>query len=168
MQSITSGQTEAPAEKLTLWQLPKLVWACGALFSVNLLIAGAIAISPELRVDMYGEAVDPASEFALAGARPSPFVEPASLKPRPVRTAERLRPIVEIDPEVQAAVMMELPARTVTAALPVRAANVAYVSGEKVHDVVEKQSDYPRLTASVVVEKRATPAELPMRRATLN
>lgn len=157
MVSITS-ETDEPkaAERLSIWQLPKLVWACGALFSVNLLVAGAIAISPELQVDMYGETADSAGGYTLADAKPSPFVETASLKPRPVRTAERLRPIVEVNPEVQAAMLMELPARTVTAALPVRMSNAAAEPGE-----------YPRL-ASTVLEKRTTTQEMPMRRATMN
>ena len=84
------------ASKIGIWQLPKLLWAGTILFSANLIIASSIFISPEIDVDIYGEA---ASGVLSAGSKTSPFVAEQPKKPRAARVAVKLRPIVEVNPE---------------------------------------------------------------------
>ena len=156
--------TESSGDKISLWRLPKVAWACAIIFSVNLLIAGTIAISPELNVDIYGEA---AGDVVLAGAKPSPFVEPEP-PARPVRAAMKMKPVVELSPEVAAAMDVELanmPVRSASvqiprpspAAIPAAYRQPAYVSGSKAYEAAEREMDFPRITASLM-PKRTVPA----------
>ena len=151
-------------DKISLWQLPKIAWACAILFSVNLLIAGAIAISPQLNVDIYGEA---SADVVLAGAKPSAFVDPEP-PARPVRAAMKMTPVVELLPETAAALDMELAnmpvrsaslqiPRTSQAAIPAAYRQPAYVSGSKAYEAAEREMNFPRMTASLM-PKRTVPA----------
>jgi hypothetical protein len=93
-------------ETVSIWRLPKIAWACAILFCINLMIATCITISPELDVNIYGAA---AGDVVLANAKPSAFVEPAA-KPKPVRQAMKLTPVVELLPEAAAVMSVEIPA----------------------------------------------------------
>jgi hypothetical protein len=161
--------THRDRDKISLWHLPKIAWACAILFSINLLIVGAIAISPELNVDIYGEA---AGDLVLAGAKPSPFVQPEP-PPRPVRTAMKMVPVVEFLPE--AAIEFEIsnmPVKSASldmpraserasmttvspAVIPAAYRQSSYVSGSQAYEASEKQMNFPRMTAS------ASPRPLP-------
>jgi hypothetical protein len=148
----------APDERedtISIWRLPKIAWASGILFSVNLLIAGAIAISPELNVNIYGEAV---GDVVFAGTKPSPFVEPEA-PPRKVRAAVKMTPIVEFLPEVSAMLQTAGNESMVAspAAIPAAYRQPAYVSGSQAYEAAERQMDFPRITASLM-PKGAVPA----------
>jgi hypothetical protein len=158
-------------EKISIWRLPKIAWASGILLGINLMIAGSIAISPELDVSIYGEA---AGDVVLAHAKPSPFSEPEQ-KPRPVRQAMKMKPVVELLPEVAAAMDVELanmPVRSASMSLPRQSERPrisaptavpavyrqpAYASGSSAIEASEKQMDFPRISASLT-PRSATPS----------
>lgn len=106
----------SPAEQvqtISLWQLPKLLWAGTILFMVNAVIAVGIAASPELNVDMYGQA---AGDAVLDSKKPSAFVAPEPQKPRAVRAAVKLQPVLEVAP--MGALEMEMPVRSASLDIP--------------------------------------------------
>jgi hypothetical protein len=80
------------AEKISIWDLPKILWAGLILFVVNLVIATGIAASPELDVDIRGET---AGAAAAAATKPSAFVKPEPEKQRAVRAPVKLQPVLE-------------------------------------------------------------------------
>jgi len=62
------------------------------LFACNLIVMGGAALSPELQVGVYGVE----SSRAYADAKPSPFTEIIdTARPRPVKLAQRLTPVIE-------------------------------------------------------------------------
>jgi hypothetical protein len=149
----------AESPKIELRQLPALCWATAVLFGLNLMIACGVAISPELKVDMYGEADDDTT--LIADIKPSAFVEPPA-RPRPVRRAERLRPIVQpvFSPEE------EVLAGLMASPVPVVSQTERYVSGDKVYEVIEGQSPFTRQTASLSPRRQADGGENPAPRRT--
>jgi hypothetical protein len=144
----TASAAGPEAARIDLAALPALCWAAAILFTVNIVIVCAIAISPDLNVDMYGETDK--SAFPVATLKPSPFVEiPA--RARPVKRAERLRPVLEpvfpTDQDVIAELMITPPSVTKTE---------RYVSGTQVYDVVKGHSAFPRQTASLLPSSTPT------------
>ena len=69
---------------------PRLVMAGLTLFACNILVLGGMALSPELKVGVYGEE----SGRVYAADKPSPFMEVVDSRPHKVRLAERVKPIV--------------------------------------------------------------------------
>jgi hypothetical protein len=139
----------AGAQTISIWQLPKLAWACAILFTINLLIAACIKISPRLQVDIYGRA---AGDVVLADAKPSAFVEPEK-RARPVRQAMKLKPVIEINPEVGAAMEVELanmPASTASLTVhPAVYSQPTYASGSQAIEAAEKQMEFHRISATL-------------------
>jgi hypothetical protein len=144
-------------DKMPIWQLPKILWASAILFAANLIIAAGIAASPELNVDIYGEA---AGDLVLAGTKPSPFVDPEPQKPRAVRAAVKLSPVIELNPEV-----LDIPRTSVHAAsyrvelqanIPAAYRQPAYVSGDEAYRAAESQIDLTRTTGTGSVMLRKT------------
>jgi hypothetical protein len=115
--------TDAEAENPSIGRLPKLFWGGAILFSVNLVIATCIAISPELNVTVYGDDIQPVN----TGKKPTAFVNPEPRKPGAVRAAVKLTPVVEPIPETQ-----------------------AYVSSEKAYEAAEREGNFVRVTASAM------------------
>jgi hypothetical protein len=152
-------------EKIRLWQLPKLLWAGTILFGVNLIVAASIAASSEMNVDIYGE---PTSNAIGAGAKASPFAAPDE-KPRPVRAAVKLVPIIEVNPE---AVVLNG-----TSSSPIYPEQLnareqerpAYVSGRQAIDIAERQSELtvPLVRTSTQAGPRST-SEGAIRRLVIN
>ena len=133
-------------------RIPKLFWAGVVLFAVNLLILFCIWLSPELRVNMYGED----SESISAYFRPSPFTEQVNpAKAQKPKQAAKLRPVFFEDPlmtEFSQSAELVLPRSTQTTAASVTANRPEQpVSGAEVHKVVESYSEFPRMTASLNV-----------------
>jgi hypothetical protein len=122
------------AEPESRLRIPLLIWAGGILFAVNLLILFCVWLSPELRVTMYGEDADHRSAYV----RPSPFTETAQLVTTgPLRQPEKVQPASYQEPQLDLT----------------QSAASSPITGERVHQVVESYSDFPRMTA-----RRATPA----------
>ena len=133
-------------------RMPNLFWAGAVLFAVNLLILFCIWLSPELRVNMYGED----SESMSAYFRPSPFTEQVNpAKAQKPKQAAKLRPVFYEDPslmEFSQSAEMVLPRSTqTTAALLTSTRPEQPVSGAEVHRVVEAYSEFPRMTAALNV-----------------
>lgn len=148
-------------DKIPIWQLPKILWASTILFVVNIIIAAGIAASPELNVDIYGEA---AGDVVLAGTKPSPLVDPEPQKPRAARAAVKLTPIIELNPAV-----LEIPRTSVHAAsyrvepqanIPAAYRQPAYVSGDGAYRAAETQIDLTRTTGTGSTMLRKTIYEL--------
>jgi hypothetical protein len=149
--SAVPKETGNDVERISIWHLPKIAWATGLLFSMNLLIATGVAISPELDVDIYGEAV---GDVVLAGAKPSPFVEPEP-RPRAVRAALKLTPIVEFAPEIGwngelAAPRSSESATAAPAAIPAAYRQPAYVTGSYAYEAAEKQMKFQKVSTAPV------------------
>jgi hypothetical protein len=78
--------------QISLWQLPKIFWAALLVFGLNVGLAIVVLFGPELHVDMYG---DQEERVVLAAeSKPSPFVGTPEEKPRKVRVAEKLTPVL--------------------------------------------------------------------------
>ena len=89
----TDRPGEEQVEQISIWELPKIFWAAVILFVVNLVVATGIAASPELDVDIRGEA---AGSAVSAKSRPSAFVDPEPQRRRAVREAVKLQPVLEV------------------------------------------------------------------------
>jgi hypothetical protein len=98
-------EEDATNETITLWRLPKLLWAGSILFSINLLIASSVIATPEMNFDIYGEA---AANVITAGTKASPFPNAEPQPRRTVRTALKLRPIVEVAATYDAATVIPM------------------------------------------------------------
>ena len=131
-------------------RLPNLFWAGVVLFAVNMLILFCIWLSPELRVNMYGED----GESSSAYFRPSPFTEMVQLAqaPKP-KQAAKVRPVFYEEPlptEFSQSADLLLPRSTQTIAASVNAnRSEQRVTGADVHKVVDSYSAFPRVTASL-------------------
>lgn len=79
------------AAHISLWQLPKIFWAALFVFSLNVALAVVVLFGPELHVDMYG---DQEHVVQAAELKPSPFVGTPEEKPRRVRVADKLTPVL--------------------------------------------------------------------------
>lgn len=132
--------------------VPKLFWAGASLFIVNLAVLGAIALSPELRISVYGA---DHSSFSVYATKPSPFTEVVdTARPRKVKLAQRVTPILYREP-----VMEDVSLSPTELAVP-RASQVAAaaasistapssntVTGDAVYRQVERYGDFRRVTA---------------------
>jgi|SRR5687768_3554893 hypothetical protein len=76
---------------ISLWQLPKIFWAALLVFGLNVGLAVVVLFGPELHVDMYG---DQEHVVLAAESKPSPFVGTPEEKPRKVRVADKLTPVL--------------------------------------------------------------------------
>ena len=141
----TDSNTPAGAESQ---RISNLFWAGAVLFAVNLLILFCMWLSPELRVNMYGED----AEHLSAYFRPSPFIETVQLaKAQKPKQAARVRPVFyEESPltEFQSADLL-LPRSSQVAAAIAANRPEQPVSGAEVDKVVESYSTFPRVTASL-------------------
>jgi len=99
-----------PAETISIWQLPKILWAAVILFVLNTAIFMGVASIPELNVDIYGEDARPTS---VNYPKPSPRVAPEPRRPKAVRMPVKLQPVVLPGPAEGAE--MNLPRVTPTA-----------------------------------------------------
>ena len=139
-------------------KLPPLFWAALILFVANLLVLLGIWLSPELRVGIYGE-----DEGVLTGSyiKPSPFTERVEMATvRKPRRPEKVRPVLYQATEIVEAASLTQP--TVTAPDPDQGSPDA-------QHVVERYSDFPRMTASAARSVRvihAGTAEIAPRRLT--
>jgi len=79
--------------------LPGLFWAGSILFAANVAVLLGICISPELKVNMYGEV--PEGTAASAAVKPSPFTERVQMiTAKAPKQATRLRPTAFVEPAV--------------------------------------------------------------------
>lgn len=75
-------------DRINLHELPKLLWAGSFLFIANVILAGTMAVSPQLKVTAFG-----AEQDQVPGNKPSPFeLVVNESKARKVRTAVRMTP----------------------------------------------------------------------------
>jgi hypothetical protein len=131
-------------------RIPNIFWAGVVLFAVNMLILFCIWLSPELRVNMYGED----GESQNAYFRPSPFTEVVQLaKIQKPKQAAKVRPVFYEEPlptEFSQSADLLLPRSTLTNAASIDANRIEQpVSGADVHKVVDSYSAFPRVTASL-------------------
>jgi hypothetical protein len=131
-------------------RIPNIFWAGVVLFAVNMLILFCIWLSPELRVNMYGED----GESSNAYFRPSPFTEMVQLaKVQKPRQAAKVRPVFYEEPlptEFSQSADLLLPRSTQSTATSLTASRPEQpVSGSEVDRVVDSYSAFPRVTASL-------------------
>jgi hypothetical protein len=115
--NLATTNYEAPAsspasegERMSIWQLPKLLWAGVALFSVNAIIGIGMLYTPDIQPDMFGHEVRSVHD---ASSKPSPFTEVVDTRKKKVQTAAKLRPVVvETAPLEQVAMESAQPAPT--------------------------------------------------------
>lgn len=131
--------------------LPKLFWAGISLFAMNIVVLGGIALSPELRVSVYGEDLP---GHSISVDKPSPFTEVVdTAKPRKVKLAQRVTPILHQEPVMDDASLspteLAVPrASQVTAASTVSSAPSAKtITGDEVYRQVESYGNFRRVTA---------------------
>ena len=154
------------AEPQSRPRTPGLLWAGGVLFAVNMLIVFCIWLSPELRVNMYGEDAEHSSVYF----RPSPLTETVQLaKAVKPKQPEKVRPVFYEEPQFD---LMEsadlLLPRSTQSTMAASAASSSLtvhrpeqpVSGERVHKVVESYSEFPRMTASLTTSRVTEPAHV--------
>ena len=130
-------------------RIPNLFWAGAVLFAVNLLILFFMWLTPELRVNMYGED----AEHSSAWFRPSPFTETVQLaKAQKPKQAAKVRPVFEEESpltEFSQSAELLLPRSSQVAAAIAANRPEQPVSGAEVDKVVESYSSFPRVTASL-------------------
>lgn len=89
------------SERVTLWQLPRILWAGAGLFTVNLGILLSLSAAPKMQVNMYGHEPEPARSYT----KPSPFLEVVPMEAaRKIKEAEKLRPVLSQEPAQAATV----------------------------------------------------------------
>ena len=98
--------TATTDELISIGQLPKLVWASVALFSINLVIGTGIMLTPSVKLDLYGHEVQ---SVRAASSKPSPFTEVIDNRKKKVQVATKVRPVVTEAPETYE---LDLPLRT--------------------------------------------------------
>jgi hypothetical protein len=89
---------EISEDRISIWQLPKLVWAGAALFGINAVIGIGMLITPNLQTDIYGHEAVPTGKAKFA--KPSPFTEVVDTRKQKVKLAEKLYPVVAEAPRV--------------------------------------------------------------------
>lgn len=137
---------------------PTLFWAGVTLFAVNALILFGVWLSPEMTVGVYGMEHDNAKSLY----KPSPFTERVETAPaRPVKTAEKVVPILYREPEPMDESEFGLvlprstyssagvPSSAVAASIATPSPAAGTVTGAAVNSVVNGYSDFPRVTASL-------------------
>jgi hypothetical protein len=131
--------------------VPKLFWASVSLFAVNVLVLSGIALSPELRVTVYGE---DRPGYISDDSKPSPFTEVVdTAKPRKVKLAQRVTPVlyqepVMADPSLAPTELAVPRASQVAAASTVSTApSSATLRGDAVYRAAESYGDFRRVTA---------------------
>ena len=149
--SVSPADTDA-GQNSPKQRIPNLFWAGLVLFAVNMLILFCIWLSPELRVNMYGED----GESSSAYFRPSPFTEVVSTaKARKPIQAAKVRPVFYEEPlltEFSQSADLLLPRSTQPSAASLNVHRPEQpVSGGAVHKVVDSYSEFPRMTASANV-----------------
>lgn len=137
-------------------RVPALFWAGVVVFAANLLVLSGIWLSPELRVNMYGE---DAVHSRAAYVRPSPFTETVQLaKAANPKRPEKLRPVLfqepPVDPTESAELLLPQGAQSSTAALAASSSLTVHrpeqpVGGERAYRAAESYPDLPRVTASL-------------------
>ncbi len=98
--------TATTDEFISIGQLPKLVWASVALFSINLVIGIGIMLTPNVKLDLYGYEVQ---SVRAASSKPSPFTEVIDTRKKKVQVAAKVYPVVTEAPETYE---LDLPLRT--------------------------------------------------------
>jgi hypothetical protein len=161
-----SADSLAGQDSESKFRLPALFWAVAILSAVNVLILFCIWLSPELRVNMYGEERSHTSAYF----RPSPFTERVPLKvATKAKQPDKVRPVFYQEPEYQFTETADLllPRSTVKAmaAATVTASHALYETGgspapERVHKIVDSYSDFPRMTASLATSRVTEPAHV--------
>jgi hypothetical protein len=133
---------------------PKLFWAGAALFAANLAVLFGVVLSPELRVGLYG-AERPGAYTVTSVDKPSPFTPVVEEgKPRKVKLAQRLRPILYQEPveadSGMAPTDLAIPRASQTAAVTTvnTAPSVRTVTGDAVYRQVENYGEFRRVTAA--------------------
>jgi hypothetical protein len=77
-------------ERISIWNLPKLVWVGTALFCANLLIGTGVLVTPGIATDVYGKEVHSAY---VTSSKPSPFTETVDVAKHKVQLAAKIRPV---------------------------------------------------------------------------
>lgn len=77
-------------ERISIWNLPKLIWVGTALFCANLLIATGALVTPGTAADVFGKEVNSAY---VTSSKPSPFTETVDVAKHKVRLAAKIRPV---------------------------------------------------------------------------
>lgn len=159
--------TYRPTKRIVT-RFKKLLWGSTILFTVNVMVLFGIAVSPEWKVDMYGQADEAAAVDAL---KPTPFVQPVQETRRAVRTAPKLEPVIETATNFNEA-ELQIPIRSVAHDSQPAARSSNYISGDRVYAVVEGEANYPRMSAAVMKGStalpRSTPVEIPRKTSLLN
>jgi hypothetical protein len=138
--------------------VPKLAVLGLSLFAANIAVLGGFAMSPELKVGVYGD--DSPTAYNVSADKPSPFtlVVDTNDKPRKARVAERVRPVLQQDP-VMAYENTNAAAQPVDLTIPrasqQAAAMTTYtapssrttVSGDAAYRKAESYGDFRRVTA---------------------
>jgi len=123
-----------------------MLWAAGAIFACNLMVVSAGALTPELNVGVYGDE----TAASYNDPRPSPFENVIDTsRPRSVKLAERLRPIV----------VQEVPLQTTTSYVEAGYTDLNLPRASQVALSVRRASE------STLAVPRASQTAMPVRRA---
>lgn len=90
---------ENSEDRMSIWQLPKLVWAGAGLFGINAVIGIGMLVTPNLQTDIYGHRMTQTRQVKFP--KPSPFTEVVDTRKQKVKLAEKLYPVVSEAPPVE-------------------------------------------------------------------
>jgi hypothetical protein len=148
-----TAETSSDEQKSRI-PVPKLAVFALSLFGTNIAILGGIAASPDLRVGLYG-LDDSASAYHASVDKPSPFTPVVDTeKPRKVRVAERVSPILYQEPVMAYESNVAPTELAIPRASQVSAAVTAHsvpssrtVTGAAAYRVAESYGEFRRATA---------------------
>lgn len=132
------------ATHMSIWRLPKLLWAGVALIAINSLVGVGMFFAPNVELDMYGHEVRAVS----ASLKPSPFAQTVDTNKKKIQTAAKLMPVIDTAPVLEQVSMMDAASTTLSLDIP-RTSRVSY------------QPDVPARTQNAVYDApRSTPRPL--------
>jgi hypothetical protein len=138
-QQPVQGQIAAGADQLVI---PNLFWAAVIFLALNILLLLWFTFSPKLSL---GEQQAPREQTVAVADKPSPFTPVVDERRVAARKAEKVKPVVVAtlntleETGVQAASWSTRP--------PQQQGETSYVRGNAVYEMMERQTEMPRLTA---------------------
>ena len=154
----TTYEPQAEVENVgTDVRLPKLFWAGALVFTMNVVVAGFIAVSPNLSVNMYGSQNLSLSSNSPA-EKPSPFSEVVSDKPVRIKLASHMTPVLMDEPtdfQMPRATQSDLYQPAVYRYSGSNSGAPVQQSAQK--SAAPNQLDIPRVTASLMPRRTESP-----------
>ena len=135
------GQIAPGAGKLVI---PDLFWAAVIFLALNILLLVWFALSPKLSA--AGDRI-PHEERVAVADKPSPFTPVVDERRVAVRKAEKVKPVIVATIDTLEAPASGVQSASWTTRAPEQPATPAYVRGNAVYDMMDRQTEMPRLTA---------------------